>query len=500
MSSSSMKLIYNSKSITLDRVLKTMDELYTKVKELFHPKFECEFSYIDTENDRIMVTNEEEYKDMLEMFNNSNLDVIMKIEQLDNSKVYQPDILKNTTELNYKNIKILKKNENIELIKRQDHESPIKNLKTINEENDELDKKNSNSKEEIFEKQQFLGRNLTNSEIKTEEIEQFKQIKIPEKENQNEKEQKSIDFKSSPVLSSQFSVEEIEQKINPNNENFPKSLSDKLKQMFEKVYLPLIINEIKIFQNPVFDLEKNQKLISNSEKYVQTIDINTEINELLMSGENENEKLEIGIQTSEIKIENSKLLEKPKNNEEIHLYECNSCKNTPIIGFLYKCVDCKDFYLCSFCEDNNEHLHNMLKIKKSEGNIFESSNNIQNVNESPQFSQNFNIEFIKKPSCKPKEILTIDDEFEVKTMIENKGKKCPNTGIFIRIKPGMYITGKPVEIEKLNPGQKKQIKIRIKTPKAKGKYQCALELGEILVNKNKFLNNLNLGKRNNNFQ
>lgn len=52
-----------------------------------------------------------------------------------------------------------------------------------------------------------------------------------------------------------------------------------------------------------------------------------------------------------------------------HGVHCDGCSEAPIRGHRYKCTVCKDYDLCSTCEDagvtNNGHTcrHAMLKIK-----------------------------------------------------------------------------------------------------------------------------------------
>ena len=54
-------------------------------------------------------------------------------------------------------------------------------------------------------------------------------------------------------------------------------------------------------------------------------------------------------------------------------YKCKHCKVSPIIGVLYKCASCKDYYLCEKCEEKNyhenKHPHNFIKIRKLEKKI-----------------------------------------------------------------------------------------------------------------------------------
>lgn len=44
--------------------------------------------------------------------------------------------------------------------------------------------------------------------------------------------------------------------------------------------------------------------------------------------------------------------------------KCNVCHDD-VIGCRFKCIDCKDYDLCSSCEPKNAHLgHSMVRIGK----------------------------------------------------------------------------------------------------------------------------------------
>jgi hypothetical protein len=50
-------------------------------------------------------------------------------------------------------------------------------------------------------------------------------------------------------------------------------------------------------------------------------------------------------------------------NEDV---QCNGCFAFPIAGIIYKCLVCKDYDLCSKCEESMHHFHPLLKITKKE--------------------------------------------------------------------------------------------------------------------------------------
>lgn len=50
-------------------------------------------------------------------------------------------------------------------------------------------------------------------------------------------------------------------------------------------------------------------------------------------------------------------------NDTIHYISCDMCKSKSIVGYRYKCSVCPNYDLCGACEAKNKHTHPFLKIK-----------------------------------------------------------------------------------------------------------------------------------------
>ena len=62
------------------------------------------------------------------------------------------------------------------------------------------------------------------------------------------------------------------------------------------------------------------------------------------------------------KIENKSSIK--NKNQIIHEgTKCSLCGQSPIIGIMYKCIECDDFNICEICEDSQKHPHPFYKIR-----------------------------------------------------------------------------------------------------------------------------------------
>ena len=98
------------------------------------------------------------------------------------------------------------------------------------------------------------------------------------------------------------------------------------------------------------------------------------INDLFNNISNNSPKL-----LEQSKIYLSSFVNNNKNNSVIHNIKCSFC-NEIIIGELFKCTQCREYYLCSNCEEFSEHDENhiFMKIKNPKDDKI-------NLNNIPQY-------------------------------------------------------------------------------------------------------------------
>ena len=168
----------------------------------------------------------------------------------------------------------------------------------------------------------------------------------------NIKEQKYIDFE---IQNSKRLLNDINQNIKKNNLVYQNQIT-LLNEMNKEKKKPILIKEEEIKNKLNSFLGKIE--INCFNKYKDIFDKTIKkIN---------NEQM-------------SDLLKLSKLNNIKHNKECRKCGQNPIIGMLYKCSECKDFYLCDKCEQKNFidkiHPHDFIKIRKSSKKKFIIGNN-----------------------------------------------------------------------------------------------------------------------------
>ena len=168
----------------------------------------------------------------------------------------------------------------------------------------------------------------------------------------NIKEQKYIDFE---IQNSKRLLNDINQNIKKNNLVYQNQIT-LLNEMSKEKKKPILIKEEEIKNKLNSFLGKIE--INCFNKYKDIFDKTIKkIN---------NEQM-------------SDLIKLSKLNNIKHNKECRKCGQNPIIGILYKCSKCKDFYLCDKCEQKNFidkiHPHDFIKIRKSSKKKFIIGNN-----------------------------------------------------------------------------------------------------------------------------
>ena len=310
------------------------------------------------ENNQIINTNGKKLNYEYQRDNNNNVLNLQK--EIQDEKEFDIGIIQNILKEEEKKWikKITKKvekavNKQMELEKTTNecialHEKYEKENKALNNQIEIKKQELKKLNEEILKLKEFVNNNNFTLYI----------LKESKEENNNNnnfdniKEQKYIDFE---IQNSKRLLNDINQNIKKNNLVYQNQIT-LLNEMNKEKKKPILIKEEEIKNKLNSFLGKIE--INCFNKYKDIFDKTIKkIN---------NEQM-------------SDLLKLSKLNNIKHNKECRKCGQNPIIGILYKCSECKDFYLCDKCEQKNFidkiHPHDFIKIRKSSKKKFIIGNN-----------------------------------------------------------------------------------------------------------------------------
>ena len=351
-----------------------------------------ELQYEDSDGDRIMLSNQEDFESLLQSELNSK-----------SVKIFITPTNKNGSVLNHSIV-----NES-QLIKEEFKESqPVDSYYII----DTTPKKlNESQKMEIKQEQKITDNEIKEVEIK-EEVPEFIELDNYIIEAPKEIVEKPIEIleQSNKNIQTQIlntkELSHIEENIS-NNESLHLSSTQELKI---KELIKQLLNEVLSEKLP----EITQSILLNSQIHQQ--------------------------QPKENKQETKEL----KNQKHHNIVICDGCGVSPIVGIRYKCSICPNYDYCENCEATKKHAHPFLKIKDSDKFSQESYGKFQRISSkfepwkckgmgeflnfgiknSKDFLQNFFNQFENKEECKEQKVSEKEIELEsvLKAKTENKVK------------------------------------------------------------------------------
>ena len=257
------------------------------------------------------------------------------IDNLDESTINQinEEIESNLNKFDNININTIleeEKEEKIEEEKEEEKENKKENKKENEEENEE-DKENDK---------------ILNEGQKEENV----QLIIIEDNNKNViNDNKSNNLKNKNTNENEKNKKDKKESNKESNKEKRQRLHKEKKEKKEKKR-----KEKKSKNNKENQIDEEEKEIGKIiEKSIKSIK-----NDLLQSILNETSS----IQQSSLLA--SKINENNNKYSNIHLdIKCAGCKECPIVGVRYKCVECKNLNYCEKCEANIDHSHPLYKIK-----------------------------------------------------------------------------------------------------------------------------------------
>jgi len=281
-------------------------------------------------------------------------------------------------------------------------------------------------------------------------------------------------------------IEEKEKELNENKNiiiNLKKHLDETDKEL--KKEKEKLIEENENYKNKIFEYEsiinEYKENLSKSQKSILNIEIEKKkYNEEIEKQKNDFNKAKNEYEKN-LKEKYEKEFEKKKeelekninnNNNEINKsicktihqgIKCQMCHKMPIVGFRYKCSQCKDYNLCQDCEEKNsikdEHPHDFIKLRKEQpnNNNKDDDNNINNIN-----GEDYSYECLNKNELKI-EIGEGEDEANIGVVLKNnKSNKWPMNDTKLTLDNNSNIDGDDVVLEPQGFNQQKKYTFKLK--------------------------------------
>ena len=391
------------KTFVLPSTFCTLKEI---VSESFKISKDFHFTFIDDQQDCVVISNEFDYTQTLIFLENQNIkllkcDICFNRENESNSDLsknnsfdFNPTpILKNYIQTNVK-----EKNESYEKTQlKNSSQKNISNKNMISKRKDQSSVKFILERVLNLYRKLYLVNRIRKLKSNCDKCQQFLNSNYLKEDDQILSFNNIMMKESKPKLNN---LDDFIQNKNLIAENPLNSISQKFKTN----------NSSKCLKQNVKKLKKTDKRENEKIKNVETRDLfilqNKEIkehfNDLL---EKKFSELLEKINLSNIKknsllpnsIESFKIinLQNEVNNNIHNSTKCKGCNMTPIKGIRYKCSICKDFDYCESCEEKNvnNHNHNFIKIRLEEksdsDNKYKKSFSLQSNN-----NQIYNSKFI----------------------------------------------------------------------------------------------------------
>jgi hypothetical protein len=389
-----LKFSYSSQIHKVSKLPKTFKELNETINYLFEGKLPSNWAlrYIDSDGDAIMLSDEEDYKNLLEEESASGSKSIkVNIIQVEDSNglnsTYDVLTSKVVNQIqNQDNKEIEKADEPLEESKMV--QEPIKEEKQAEEEDEEETTR-------PLEASGFI-QNMAESKdaFPFDQAVSIYQVQ-GEKPKQAEKdvpEQRDEEIRPESIVQSQNNVDF--QQIRHRVKKIIKKLVKKNLSELKKEKLQDELQELENKLTP----EQREQLEKKKDKYIRKITekeakIEAKIKKMMQDMFNENlekfyslkkndiqEEHIIKVEEDQIQIQKAQEEEEKQQQQQplilvcqvVHeMISCNGCNESPIVGIRYKCTECPNFNYCEKCEVDLDHPHPFIKLRKPEKNPLE---------------------------------------------------------------------------------------------------------------------------------
>ena len=346
-----------------------------------------EFIYIDKTGEESLIEEDDNFNS-----------IIKELRGLDDPKIKVNDIHPDNSGVRFTTVAKKQPKQassnNMKDIKDKENESLNKDIKEI------MEKKNQLLKQiEEMEKSNMISQSkidlLKKNNISNEELNKRKE----ENENMRKKiEQQKMEIENgkSQIQLKEKDIQKLYEKknvINGENTKYEKQLKEYENDM-EEYRSKVETSKLNLMNNKMKKKEMLERLKKETEKNLQE--------EYIKKLEDEAQKImnEIKSQIDEVDQKNAKDFEEEQKKKEDEIEQifgnesnivlskiiethngikCDICEIEPIVGIRYKCKDCI-FNICEDCEEkfenNGEHVHKLIKMRKKENKYSRIINNV----------------------------------------------------------------------------------------------------------------------------
>lgn len=338
------------------------------------------FKYVDDENDKVTITNEDDYKFAREVKKGLKIDINL----VEGTKLFKAYSEQNQ-----------KEESSIDILKRE-IEAKEKELQEI-------------LKKEAFER----SRKCQESKIKAEE--ERKRLVLEEEARAKSEEE---EVKKNKALAEEEAKQKAEEEVKRKaGEEAKKRIEEEERKRID------LINKEKC-------QVKEVKFVKSEEEQLEEALFQSRVESIVASiVAEEIEKSKKSIINSVTAKSVRELKGEPKDKSPVvhQSVTCDGCKKGPIIGNRYKCTVCYDFDFCEECESTIDHPHAFIKFKVPQqfpkcGRFYEHKKQFKNndfFKKATEIFQNIetvisnNVEKLVKPTEKPSnDIIDINKQHE----------------------------------------------------------------------------------------
>jgi len=358
-----VKIVFNNQTHRISKHPADYTALLQKVVEIFGNQLPQNWTlqYLDSDEDKIMLSNQEDYKTLLEEeCGNSSKSVKVFVLPLEENKS-KFDSIPLVESLRKESTEIIEKSEEVLAEKIEAQEIKAEEIAPTQEEVPAIVEEKVISEPVIEEKAVNIEPIVQEEQPKVVAEELIKKAPIQSEGEQKQEEESRPEVGMHPLHQILFNF------LRPQERVFVRK-PEKIQAQLEKTMTTEEQQKLKEKQKLQEKKQKQEKRAAEklAKKKEKLRDIVTDIiyEQLPTIASFTNQF----IQDNNINVQPQRQAPRAQNTAAVHgTVRCDGCGVFPIVGIRYKCYTCPDFDYCERCEATKEHPHPFIKFKKPDG-------------------------------------------------------------------------------------------------------------------------------------